>query len=180
MWHHQGWGKYWTYEYEYWKISTRVVPEYNVFSIFMFTILGKTSTWVVLAPALGTMCISDQHSVSLQFSQYFSVYIYFMICRSRDISETQQHGFSFDNWHIIYCHYMSLCHCDHDMKSHKKNAPSHEQIIFSRLLRKQFVVVPVFLPAYSRNTCIFCMQRYIKWLCWIGHDCAMTDFLLRC
>ena len=49
---HQGWGEYWTYEYEYWKISTRVVLEYNVFSIFMFIILGKTSTWVVLAPAL--------------------------------------------------------------------------------------------------------------------------------
>ena len=32
--------------------STRVVLEYNVFSIFMFIILGKTSTWVVLAPAL--------------------------------------------------------------------------------------------------------------------------------
>ena len=48
----QGWGEYWTYEYEYWKISTRVVLEYNVFSIFMFIILGKTSTWVVLAPAL--------------------------------------------------------------------------------------------------------------------------------
>ena len=48
----QGWGEYWTYEYEYWKISTRVVLEYNVFSIFMFIILGKTSTRVVLAPAL--------------------------------------------------------------------------------------------------------------------------------
>ena len=31
--------------------STRVVLEYNVFSIFMFIILGKTSTRVVLAPA---------------------------------------------------------------------------------------------------------------------------------
>ena len=49
---HQGWGEYWTYEYEYWEISTRVVHEYNVFSIFMFIILGKTSTRVVLAPAL--------------------------------------------------------------------------------------------------------------------------------
>ena len=48
----QGWGEYSTYEYEYWKISTRVVLEYNVFSIFMFIILGKTSTRVVLAPAL--------------------------------------------------------------------------------------------------------------------------------
>ena len=48
----QGWGEYWTYEYEYWKISTQVVLEYNVFSIFMFIILGKTSTRVVLAPAL--------------------------------------------------------------------------------------------------------------------------------
>ena len=48
----QGWGEYWTYEYEYGKISTRVVLEYNVFSIFMFIILGKTSTRVVLAPAL--------------------------------------------------------------------------------------------------------------------------------
>ena len=46
----QGWGEYWTYEYEYWKISTRVVLEYNIFSIFI--ILGKTSTRVVLAPAL--------------------------------------------------------------------------------------------------------------------------------
>ena len=50
--HKQGWGEYWTYEYEYWKISTRVVLEYNIFSIFMFIILGKTSTRVVLAPAL--------------------------------------------------------------------------------------------------------------------------------
>ena len=49
---HQGWGEYWTYEYEYWKISTRVVLEYNGFCIFMFTILDKTSTRVVLAPAL--------------------------------------------------------------------------------------------------------------------------------
>ena len=49
----QGWGEYLTYEYEYWKISTRVVLEYIVFSIFMFTILDKTSTRVVLAPALG-------------------------------------------------------------------------------------------------------------------------------
>ena len=48
----QGWGEYWTYEYEYWKISTRVVIEYNVFSIFIFIILYKTSTRVVLAPAL--------------------------------------------------------------------------------------------------------------------------------
>ena len=48
----QGWGEYWTYEYKYWKISTRVVLEYSVFSIFMFIILGKTSTQVVLAPAL--------------------------------------------------------------------------------------------------------------------------------
>ena len=48
----QGWGEYSTYEYEYWKISTRVVLEYNVFSIFMFIILGKTSTRVVLTPAL--------------------------------------------------------------------------------------------------------------------------------
>ena len=48
----QGWGEYWTYEYEYWKISTQVVLEYNVFCIFMFTILDKTSTRVVLAPAL--------------------------------------------------------------------------------------------------------------------------------
>ena len=48
----QGWGEYWTYEYEYWKISTWVVLEYSVFSIFMFIILGKTSTRVVLAPAL--------------------------------------------------------------------------------------------------------------------------------
>ena len=48
----QGWGEYSTYEYEYWKISTRVALEYNVFSIFMFIILGKTSTRVVLAPAL--------------------------------------------------------------------------------------------------------------------------------
>ena len=36
----QGWGEYWTYEYEYWKISTRVVLEYNIFCIFMFIILG--------------------------------------------------------------------------------------------------------------------------------------------
>ena len=49
----QGWGEYWTYEYEYWKISTGLVLEYNVFSIFMFIILGKTSTRLVLAPALG-------------------------------------------------------------------------------------------------------------------------------
>ena len=48
----QGWGEYWTYEYEYRKISTRVVLEYNVFGIFMFIIVGKTSTRVVLAPAL--------------------------------------------------------------------------------------------------------------------------------
>ena len=53
--HNQGWGEYWTYEYEYWKISTRVVLEYNVFSIFLFIILGKTSTRVVLAPALNTI-----------------------------------------------------------------------------------------------------------------------------
>ena len=53
---HQGWGEYWTYEYEYWKISTRVVLEYNVFSVFMFIILGKTSTRVVLAPALSGTC----------------------------------------------------------------------------------------------------------------------------
>ena len=40
----QGWGEYWTYEYEYWKI----------FSIFMFIILYKMSTRVVhvLSPAL--------------------------------------------------------------------------------------------------------------------------------
>ena len=48
----QGWGKYWTYEYKYWKIITQVVFECNVFSILMFFILGKTSTRVVLAPAL--------------------------------------------------------------------------------------------------------------------------------
>ena len=48
----QGWGEYWTCEYEYWKISTQVVLEYNVFSIFMFIIWGKTITRVVLAPAL--------------------------------------------------------------------------------------------------------------------------------
>ena len=48
----QVWGEYWTYEYEYLEISTRVVLEYNVFSIFMFIVLGKTSTRVVLAPAL--------------------------------------------------------------------------------------------------------------------------------
>ena len=48
----QGWGEYWTYEYEYWKISTRVLLEFNVFSVFMFINLGKTSTWVVLASAL--------------------------------------------------------------------------------------------------------------------------------
>ena len=54
----QGWGEYSTYEYEYWKISTRVVLEYNVFNIFMFIILDKTSTRVVLAPALvsASMC----------------------------------------------------------------------------------------------------------------------------
>ena len=49
--HCQGWGEYWTYEYEYWEISTQVVLEYNVFSIFMVIVLGKTSTRVVLAPA---------------------------------------------------------------------------------------------------------------------------------
>ena len=53
----QGWGEYWTYEYEYWKISTRVVLEYNVFSIFMFIILYKTSTRVVLAPALAVVFV---------------------------------------------------------------------------------------------------------------------------
>ena len=46
------WQDKYLYEYEYWKISTRVLLEYNVFSIFMFIILGKTSTLVVLAPAL--------------------------------------------------------------------------------------------------------------------------------
>ena len=49
---HQVWGEYWTYEYEYWESSTRVVIEYNVFSIFTFIVLGKTSTRVVLTPAL--------------------------------------------------------------------------------------------------------------------------------
>ena len=39
----QGWGKYWIYEYEHWKISARVLV-CNVFSTFMFIILGKTST----------------------------------------------------------------------------------------------------------------------------------------
>ena len=48
----QGWGEYWTYEYKYWKISTRGVFEYNVFSIFMFIILSKTSTRAVLSLAL--------------------------------------------------------------------------------------------------------------------------------
>ena len=52
--YHQGWGKHWTYEYDYWKISPPVVLKYNVFSIFMFIILGKTSTGVVLASALPT------------------------------------------------------------------------------------------------------------------------------
>ena len=44
-------GEYWTYQYEYWKISTGVVLEYNVFGIFMFIILSKLSARVVLAPA---------------------------------------------------------------------------------------------------------------------------------
>ena len=62
----QGWGEYWTYEYEYWKISTRVVLQYNVFSIFMFIILGKMSTWVVLAPAL----IMIMHEITYLFPDF--------------------------------------------------------------------------------------------------------------
>ena len=52
--YHQGWGEYWTYEYDYWKISTPVVLKYNVFSMFMFIISGKMITGVVLAPSLPT------------------------------------------------------------------------------------------------------------------------------
>ena len=48
----QGWAEYWTYKYKYWKIGTQVVLEFNVFSIFMFIILGKTSTRVILTSAL--------------------------------------------------------------------------------------------------------------------------------
>ena len=57
----QGWGEYLTYEYVYWKISTRVVLECNVFSIFMFIILDKTSTRVVLAPALTVGLFYENH-----------------------------------------------------------------------------------------------------------------------
>ena len=40
---------------EHTSMSTgKSVLEYNVFSIFMFIILGMTSNWVVLAPALVT------------------------------------------------------------------------------------------------------------------------------
>ena len=55
----QGWGEYWIYEY--WKISTLVVLQYAVFSILMFIILGKTSTRVVLAPALTGAALSERH-----------------------------------------------------------------------------------------------------------------------
>ena len=60
----QGWGEYRTYEYEYWKISTRVVLEYNVLSIFMLIILYKTSTRVVLAPALIHGLVQETHNSS--------------------------------------------------------------------------------------------------------------------
>ena len=39
--HHQGWDEYPTYEYEYGIISTQVVLDYNVFSIFMFIIWAR-------------------------------------------------------------------------------------------------------------------------------------------
>ena len=52
---HQGWGKYWTYEYNFWKISTRVVLKFKVFSVFMFITLGRTSIRVVLSPTLITV-----------------------------------------------------------------------------------------------------------------------------
>ena len=68
---HQGWGEYSTYEYEYWKISTRVVLEYNVFSIFMFIILGKTSTRVVFAPAL----VDTYESIRVVRELPFVIYI---------------------------------------------------------------------------------------------------------
>ena len=75
-WCMNGLGEYWTYEYEYWKISTRVVLEYNVFNITMFVILGKTSTQVVLAPALEPVCQCEWHS---WFSFYCTAVCYSVI-----------------------------------------------------------------------------------------------------
>ena len=69
----QGWGEYSTYEY--WKISTRVVLEYNVFSIFMFIILGKTSTRVVLAPALQWLI-----SWCFWYCDHFKILVSFITC----------------------------------------------------------------------------------------------------
>ena len=55
---------------EHTSMSTgKSVLEYNVFSIFMFIILGKTSTWVVLAPALATSdCLTPQEVAEVKAS----------------------------------------------------------------------------------------------------------------
>ena len=57
-------------------MSTRVVLEYNVFSIFMFIILGKTSTPVVLTPALSVTqeCSSEHTTVICEFVYKLSLF----------------------------------------------------------------------------------------------------------
>ena len=47
------------------------VPEYSVFSIFLFIILGNTSTWVVLSPAPHAWYVWDRGTQKFLFQDLF-------------------------------------------------------------------------------------------------------------
>ena len=89
-WH--GYLEYWTYEYEYWEISTRVALEYNVFSILMFIILGKMSTRVVLAPGPIFSLLWKMLFVHNNDSESSSYYTYRGYPAKRALSAMRKHG----------------------------------------------------------------------------------------
>ena len=166
----QGWGEYWTYEYEYWKISTRVVLEYNVFSIFMFIILGKTSTRVVLAPAL-LQCNDDEFWITCPVWSHYSMAQHNMILHTSvaEAENKSEFAITLDTPHLTLEGKLWGVNCE-DIVG---NQPHHNGTAL-------YIVTPNSYPLYLWDE--YDQMRYVIWglgpllLTWINFNTSMDKW----